>query len=143
MERSQVRVGMQVRVTTPDNPRYDGQVGVVKKLNPTNVKVELPGNRLLNAHPMFLTADLDASRTIAGNLYEAAIADLAPALGTVVEHTGNDLRIQGPYVVIGEGTSRGHTIVKIAKLGGDGNRYWRVAPRNLRVIKNFGLDTHA
>lgn len=141
MERSQVRVGTQVRLSTPDNPRYDGQVGTVAKVNPTNVKVELAPGRFVNAHPMFLEPATDAvapPRT--GSLYEVSLADIPPAIGTLVVHTGGDTRIQGHYVVIGEGTSRGHTMVKIAKLGGDGNRYWKVAPRNLRTVANFTVE---
>lgn len=142
MERSQARVGMQVRLNTPDNPRYHGQVGTVQKINPTNIKVELAPGRTVNAHPMFLEPATDAATAPTpqtGSLYEVALADLPPAIGTVVEHTGDDLRIQGPYVVIGEGTSQGRTVVKIAKLGGDGNHYWKVSPRNIRVITNFTL----
>lgn len=141
MERTAVREGMKVRLSTPDNPRFDGQVATVQKVNPTNVKVMLDNGGLVNAHPMFLEPATDAAtppRT--GSLYEVSIADLPPAIGTLVVHTGGDARIQGHYVVIGEGVSRGHTMVKIAKLGGDGNHYWKVAPRNLRTIANFMVE---
>lgn len=108
--------------------KFNGNGKVVKVL-PKNVDIVLDGGREVRAHPSFLRpegTDAPAPKV------EPMI--LPPAIGTVVRFAGNDSRIHGLYAVTGEGFRRGTTVVKMARLGGDGGRYWTVAAKDVQVV---------
>ncbi len=127
------------RVRFHNGSRYEGQFATVEKVLPKNVDVLTDAGKRVRAHPSFLTTDLAApSAPASGTLYEIALAEIPPAIGTLVR-VKNDTRIVGYHVVIGEGTSQGQTVVKIAKLGGDGNRFWRVRPKMIEIVDPVGV----
>lgn len=115
------RVGQ--RITLQGN-RYQGN-GVVVKILPKNVEVRLDGSTgVIRAHPSFLAPE--GATPPAAEVTAQPYAPVPPT-GTLVRFNGNDSRITGLFVVIGEGFQRGRTVAKIARLGGgDAGRYWNV-----------------
>lgn len=121
-------VGQRVRVVHSE--RYSG-LGTVTKVLPKNVDVTLDTGRKVRFAPFYLTAKLEPGR------YEAPMPPPTayvptPPCGTIV--TTTDKRVAGPYVVLAESTRKGETCVRIAKLGGDANRYWTFPVRLVTVV---------
>lgn len=123
------RVGQRVKIV--NNDKYSG-LGIVDKVLPKNIDVRLDGGLKVRFSPYFVSADLTATPAVTAPAFENP-----PAVGTVVTLVpGGDARLTGYFVVIGDSISRGHVLVKLAKLGGDGGRYWRVPLRQLAVVEN-------
>lgn len=125
------KVGDEVAV---DDPKWAG-IWRVEKVNPTTYKLAQEGNpRGLKAHHWLVRevteADRDPNARPVFTPFELYVA------GELVRVKG-DPRIEGPHVVLKQTREK----VQIAKLGGDDDRYWSVAPQHLiRVsLEELGL----
>lgn len=128
MLHSECRKGVRVRINCPDDLRFHGRLGTIDKVNPANMKVKIDGaDRLLVIPPMYLELDSSTAPPV-----ELVPFVAVPAPGTVVRVDSE--KLLGLYVVIGEGTRGGHTVAKVAKLGGEDYRTWSVPGANVKAV---------
>ena len=123
-----MHVGDRVEV----NGRKFPGVWVIEKVNPTTFKLRREGQgptgQRLRAHKTMV-------RPAGAEVTPVAVRTLPhQAAGSVVRYVGTTLR-KSPerdilYVVLKDNYDRLH----ISMLGGEGDRYWRVAPRNLEAV---------
>lgn len=141
MLHTQCKLGQQVRVNAPHDRRH-GTTGRVIKVNSVNVKVQLDAGGVLVVNPQYLDLASDAAPApqLPGLVETLPLRAVVPVIGAIVTVKSDRAGLVGPHVVIGEGTSRGQSVAKIVKLGGDDNRFWRVVPSALTVVENFKLD---
>lgn len=122
------------RVQFTGYSRYAGQIAVIDKVLPKNIDVTLEGNGgRVRVNPYFLTADINESPT--PTAYAVPLPEVPPVLGTLVKLPADARREPNAlYVVVGDSTSHGRTLVRCAKLGGDGGQYWRMPVSALTVV---------
>lgn len=123
------RAGQRVKIVNSD--KYSG-FGIVDRVLTKNIDVRLDGGLKVRFNPYFLSADLTETPAVS----TVPVYENPPAVGTVVTITATGAPLTGYYVVIGDSISRGHVMAKVAKLGGEGGRYWRVPLRQVSVVEN-------
>lgn len=119
------KVGDKVSI---DDPKYPG-VWTIKNLGPKNATLEPDhGGRGLRA-PYFLLVDpVEATTTVGGVTVTSVPLPTYFAEGEIVRIDG---KYAGVYVVIKDD---GRDKVNLAKLGGDGGRYVRIAKRAVTKV---------
>jgi hypothetical protein len=123
MNRQDAKLGMKVKLNDVENANRFPGVWTIKKINPSNLKLEQNG-RTLSAPPYLVDECTGDEPTVAA----AADQISAPVFaGQVVTLTGKPNQL---FVVIKDNVDK----VNVALLGGDQGRYWRVARRNVTVV---------
>lgn len=132
MQHSECFRGQRVQFRTPDNPRYHGKLGTVNKVNPKKIRVTLDNGMQLDALPYFLEPAPAGTAPAVPIPVTTEPYVMPPVMGTIVK--SDSPKIRGLHVVTADTTLLGRPAVRIVKLGGDGNRYWRVLPSSLTVV---------
>ena len=115
----------------PDGHRYGG-VCTVRKINPKNLILELPGTtRDLSCPKTMVTDDLTAPDPAAAARSASVLIPLAPPIGTVVRIDATRIKLapgmtpEDLWVVTKDIPQSGK--VSIFRLNGDGVRYWNIS----------------
>lgn len=125
MNRYEMYPGQILRLVAP---RAGSCLVKVLKVNPKNIKVQKENGETWNVSPSFLSLPEE------GETFEAAPAASRLVMGQVVRFVSG-LMPQDLFVVCGEHSGA----FRLAKLGGDGNRYYRgINPEQVEVV-NFEL----
>jgi hypothetical protein len=109
-----------------------GQTFKVAKINPKNIQADslIEGQRGINFPPhLLLKGEAPKTNVFAPVLGVPYVP--TPDAGAIVtfKRPPAGSTTETPYVVLGEKTGK----VRIAKLGGEGGRYWRIVPAGLEV----------
>jgi hypothetical protein len=114
-----------------NDPKYRGQVFEVEKINPRNIKLVSTDvtKRRVNCHPSFM------SEAGAGTVVTEVALPTHFVVGEVVQfrpgQTPKGYNEEDLFVVIGDISP---TRKRIAKLGGDSGRYWKVSGSHIERV---------
>lgn len=134
MKRYELYSGQIVRVVAP---KIGDKLAKVVKVNPKMVRISLEDGIMWNVHPSFLTEASSSDRATWKSLTASSTPSKPLCLGTVVKFKNQSRESsKGLFVVVG---SHGVTW-RLARLGGDGGRYFRgIVSESIEAVE-FDLD---